>query len=205
MLRQSKQRNDLHGNVPDRSGVALLLVDVINDLEFPDNDYLLKVAPKLAKAIARLKERCSRAGIPTIYANDNKGRWRSDVRNVVSSSQREDARGREFARALTPGPDDYVVLKPKHSVFLGTPLDLVLESIGAHSVIMAGLTTNACILMSAGEIYMREFRLIVPRDCVAALSPELQKASLKILKENFQAEIQPSASLKLSSLKKKRN
>jgi len=31
------RNEDLHGNVPDKSTVALLLIDVINDLEFANN------------------------------------------------------------------------------------------------------------------------------------------------------------------------
>jgi hypothetical protein len=32
------KNGDLHGNAPDRADVALLLIDVINDLEFPEGD-----------------------------------------------------------------------------------------------------------------------------------------------------------------------
>jgi nicotinamidase-related amidase len=198
------ERTDLHGNVPDHAGAVLLLVDVINDLDFPNNEYLVKTASGFGKRILQLKRRCTRAGIPTIYVNDNKGRWRSDVRELVSSSQRRPAPGKNLVRLLVPGPKDYVVLKPKHSVFLGTPLEIILQSAGVHTIIMAGLTTNACVLISAAEIFMRGFRLVVPRDCVEALSPDLQNAALRILGENFQARIELSSSLKLRSLKSRR-
>ena len=36
---------DLHGNAPDKADVALLLIDVINDLEFPEGEQLLRVRP----------------------------------------------------------------------------------------------------------------------------------------------------------------
>jgi len=35
---------DLHGNAPDESPVALLLIDVINDFEFPGAELLFKQA-----------------------------------------------------------------------------------------------------------------------------------------------------------------
>jgi nicotinamidase-related amidase len=200
-----KQHRDLHGNVPDHAGAVLLLVDVINDLDFPNNEYLVQNAADLGKRILSLKRRCTRAGIPTIYVNDNKGRWRSDIREVVSASLRKTSPGRNLVRLLAPGAKDYVVLKPKHSIFFATPLDLILQSAGAHTVILAGLTTNACVLISAAGIYMRGLRLVVPRDCVEALSPELQKAALKTLSDNFQAQISPASALKLQSLKSYRN
>jgi nicotinamidase-related amidase len=204
MVGLKEQVSDLHGNVLDRSGAVLLLVDVINDLDFPDNEHLIEVAPGLAKRILRLKSRCARAGIPTIYVNDNKGRWRSDIQEVVKFSKRSSSAGRKLVTLLEPRRNDYVLLKPKHSIFFGTPLDLILQSMGIHTVIMAGLTTNACVLISAAEIYMRGFRLMVPQDCVEALSPDKQTAALKMLKENFQAEIGPAPSLKLTSLRGKR-
>ena len=205
MAAPKRLRDDLHGNVPDQSGVVLLLVDLINDLDFAENEHLVEVVPGLAKRISQLKLRCARAGIPAIYVNDNKGRWRSDLQNVVNSAKRGTRSGRDLVRQISPRKNDYVVLKPKHSIFLGTPLDLILQSIGAHTAIMAGLTTNACILISAAEIYMRGFRLIVPQDCVEALSPRLQKEALKMLSENFGAETTTSTKLNLTSLKAKRH
>jgi nicotinamidase-related amidase len=66
-----EKNEDLHGNVPDKADVALLLIDVINDLEFPEGDQLLRFARPMAERIVELKGRAKRAGIPTIYVNDN--------------------------------------------------------------------------------------------------------------------------------------
>ncbi|MFL5636766.1 MAG: cysteine hydrolase, partial [Gemmatimonadaceae bacterium] len=71
---------DLHGNVPDQCSVALILIDVINDLEFDDGEAFLKNALPAAKKMAALKRRAKEAGVPTIYVNDNFGKWRSDFR-----------------------------------------------------------------------------------------------------------------------------
>ena len=191
---------DLHGNAPDHAGAVLLLVDVINDLDFPQNEYLVSRCMPLARRIRELKDRCREAGIPVIYGNDNRGKWRSDLETVINQAQREGAPGRDFVRTLVPGPDDYVALKPKHSVFLGTPLDLLLESIGAHTIILAGLTTNACVLVSAGELYVRGFRLFVPRDCVEALTPDVQGPALKLMEESYKAVTNPATELDLRSL-----
>ena len=84
-MRKRVPRNaDLHGNVPDRCEVALVLLDVLNDLDFPGATPLVRAAPKLAKNIAALKQRCREAGIPAIYVNDNRNKWRSDSTSVVA-------------------------------------------------------------------------------------------------------------------------
>jgi len=79
------KNSDLHGNAPDNASVALLLVDVINDLEFEGGEVLLPHALAAAQRIAALKESCREAGIPSIYVNDNFGKWRSDFKAVVAA------------------------------------------------------------------------------------------------------------------------
>jgi nicotinamidase-related amidase len=203
MASSPKGLSDLHGNVPDRSGTVLLLIDVLNDFDFPNNEYLREQSRGLAERIGTLKQRCKSLGIPTIYVNDNRGRWRSDLNEVLRQVLRDDAPGRDFARKLTPDPNDYVVLKPKHSAFFATPLELILQHVGAHTTIVAGLTTNACVLVSAGELFLREYRLFVPSDVVAALDPESQEQALKLIGENYKADTTPSSELDLESLARK--
>jgi nicotinamidase-related amidase len=195
--------DDLHGNAPDRSSVALLLVDVINDLRFPKNEKLVRECGKLGKRIAALKRRCKKAGIPTIYVNDNHGKWRSDFFEVLRHCLLPRAPGRAMVKQLVPGTSDYLVLKPKHSAFYATPLDVLLEYIGVDTVIVAGITTNACVMITASDVYVRDFRLFVPSDCVAALTDEEQRNSLKLMEANFAADTTPSEKLALEGLRKR--
>jgi nicotinamidase-related amidase len=206
MSKQSRLRtwdsssNDLHGNAPDRSAAALLLVDVINDLNFPQNEKLLRESQKLATCIARLKARCKQAGIPTIYVNDNRGKWRSDFSEVVRHCLLPDAPGRHMVEALVPEAQDYIVLKPKHSAFYATPLETLLEYIGVKNVILAGITTNACVMIAAGDVHVRDFGLFVPSDCVAALTEEDHVKALEFMEKNFDAHITPAEQLDLKAL-----
>ncbi|MFL6464699.1 MAG: cysteine hydrolase family protein, partial [Bryobacteraceae bacterium] len=195
-----RSAEDLHGNAPDRSETVLLLVDVINDLNFPQNEKVVRESQKLSRCIARLKERCKQAGIPTIYVNDNFGKWRSDFSEVVRHCLRPDAPGRSMVEVLLPEQQDYVVLKPKHSAFYATPLDTLLEYIGAKNVILAGITTNACVMITAGDVHIRDFGLFVPSDCVAALTEEDQVKALEIMERNFDANTTPAEQLDLSAL-----
>ena len=194
----SKSKTDLHGNAPDQSRSVLLLIDLINDLSFPNNEHLVRNSEKLARAIVRLKERCQRAGIPAIYVNDNHGKWKSNFSAVLQHCLRPEAPGRAMVKLLAPATEDYVILKPKHSAFYGTPLATILEYIGARTAILAGLTTNACVLIAAGELYVRDFRVLVPSDCVAALTDGDQRQALDLMRHNFGAEITSSPKLRLS-------
>ena len=186
------QSSDLHGNAPDNSSVVLLLVDVINDLEFPGGDILAQHALPAAKHIARLKERATRAGIPTIYVNDNFGKWRSDFRTLVSHCIDDDTRGRPIADILKPQPEDYFVLKPKQSGFYSTTLDLLLQHLGARTLIIAGFTGDICILFTAIDAHIRDYRLVLPRDCIVSKDMSENERILDYMKRVLEADIRPS-------------
>src|SRR5687767_3624623 len=161
------KNRDLHGSAPDYSRVALLLIDVINDLEFPGGASLLRLALPAARRIAALKRRAKHSGIPVIYVNDNFGRWQSDFTKQVKHCLEDGVRGAPLAKLLAPEADDYFVLKPKHSGFFSTTLDVLLEYLGVETLILCGFAGNLCVLYTAHDAYMRDFHLVVPRDCMA--------------------------------------
>jgi nicotinamidase-related amidase len=192
---------DLHGNVPDDSGAALLLIDVINDFEFEGGDALLPSALAAGKQIARLKKRAKDIGIPTIYVNDNFGKWQSDLNKIVSHCLEDDVRGEPFVKLVLPEPDDYFVLKPKHSGFYCTSLELLLEHIGAHNLILAGIAGNNCVLFTANDAYMRDFKLFVPEDCSVSIVAADNEYALKQMKKVLKADTRPAEELDLAQLK----
>lgn len=73
----------LHGNAPDKAVVALLIIDVIRDLEFEDRKQLIEFALRAAQRLRGLKLKFRSAELPVIYANENFGRWKSDFRAQV--------------------------------------------------------------------------------------------------------------------------
>ena len=196
-----KLNDDLHGNVPDRSEVALLLIDVINDLEFPGGDQLLVHALPMAERIAALKRRAKQAGVPVIYVNDNFGKWRSDLGRLVAHCLEEDVRGKPMVELLQPDEDDYVVLKPKHSGFFSTTLDTLLAYLKARTLILTGLAGNVCVLFTANDAFMRDFHLLVPADCVASIDPAENQHALAQMEEVLHADIRPSTELRFDRLK----
>jgi nicotinamidase-related amidase len=195
------KNEDLHGNAPDRSPVALVLIDVINDMEYPGGDRLLEHAIPVAERVAGLKRRTKAAGVPVVYANDNFGRWRSDFREVVQHCLGDDVRGRPFVERLKPERDDYFVLKPKHSAFFATTLETLLAYLGPRRLILAGLAGDTCVLLTAADAYMRDFHLHVPRDCVASIDPEENQRALDYMERVLEVDTTPSTELDLAALR----
>ena len=198
----SHQNSDLHGNAPDKSILALLLIDVINDLDFPEGNKLLKHALPMARRIATLKEQAKQVGIPVVYVNDNFGRWRSDFNAQVEHCLKDGVLGQPIAELLRPEDDDYFVLKPKHSGFFSTTLDTLLEYLGVKTVILTGIAANICVLFTANDAYMRDLRLIVPSDCVASNTEGENRYALEQMEKVLKADIRPSGEISLEALKR---
>jgi nicotinamidase-related amidase len=189
---------DLHGNAPDDASTVLLLIDVINDLEFEGGETLLAPALAMAERLAALKRRLRSAGVPAIYVNDNFGRWRSDLRALLAHCGREGVRGRPLVEHLAPESEDYFVLKPKHSGFFSTTLDTLLDYLRARTLILTGLTADNCVLFTASDAYLRDFHLVVPPDCVASIDPAHTRQALDHMRRVLKADLTPSSALRLS-------
>ena len=197
------KNQDLHGNVPDTSPVVLILIDLINDLEFDGGAKLLKPAVRAAEAVAALKAKARARGVPVIYANDNFGRWRSDFRQTVEHVLEDGVRGQRLAELLKPEHDDYFVLKTKHSAFYATTLELLLQYLKAKRVVLTGVSGDMCVLLSAADAYMRDFEIYVPEDCIASISPAENRKALQYMARVFKADTRASKKIDFAKLRKR--
>jgi len=181
----------------DESASALLVIDMVSTWRFPDADKLLPAALKIAPTIARLKSRCKEAGIAIVYANDNQGRWRSDWRELMSMALAAGGDGARIATLLAPDEDDYFVLKPMHSAFFGTPLELLLQHLKVRHLILTGVSSDQCILATAATACMLELDVTVPRDAVASQTSARTRASILHFDEVLKLPTTPTSRLRL--------
>lgn len=193
---------DLHGNVPDSSKAALLLVDVINDFDFVDSEKILRYARPMAEHIAALKRRAKQTNIPCIYVNDNFGKWQSDFRKLIEHCLRDEAPGKLIVEHLLPLEDDYFVLKPKHSAFFSTTLDTLLRYLGVSRLVITGVAGNICILFTASDAFMRDFEVWVPSDCIASNEESDNRHALQQMQQILKAHVEPSTEIDWSQLQK---
>jgi nicotinamidase-related amidase len=196
------QNTTLLGNAPDQAHVALLLIDVINDMEFPEGDQLLRHFLPMARNLRALKVRAKKCGIPAIYVNDNFGRWRSDFNTQVNHCLHDDVRGRPVVELLAPATEDYFVLKPKHSGFYCTVLDILLDHLGVGTVVLGGVAGNICVLFTAQDAYLRDLQLYVPSDCVASNTAGENQSALKQMERVLKADTRSSDKIDLEQFAK---
>lgn len=178
-----------------KSRTALLLIDVISDFDFEDGDELFRNALPAARKIAALKKKARKAGVPAIYINNNFGNWHEDFWVTVKNILKNPSRKSEIVKLLKPEKDDYFVLKPKHSAFYSTTLDLLLEELEAENIILTGVATDICISFTANDAYMRGYEIFVPKDCVASVEPKENEHALKYIERVLKADTRPSAEI----------
>lgn len=168
---------------------ALLLVDVINGFDFEDSGPLTRAAEEVAPHIRALTVRAREAGVPVIYVNDNFGMWQSDFRALTERCLDQKSPGHQVTRSLLPEPGDHFVLKPRHSGFLATPLELLLAHLKIGVLVVCGFAADLCVLFTAVDAHARGFHVVVPHDCTAANSPRARDLTLELLRESLRASI----------------
>jgi nicotinamidase-related amidase len=156
---------------------ALLITDMISTWDFPDAEKLLPRALAIAPALARLSARFRAARRPVVYANDNLGRWRSERSHLLAAASTAGPRAARLTALLAPDECDYFVLKPKHSAFFATPLELLLADLKVQRLVIAGVASDQCVLASALDAKMRNFEVAVPHDTAASQTAARTRAA----------------------------
>jgi nicotinamidase-related amidase len=192
------KNHDLHGSAPENSPIALLIIDVISDFGFPSGDKLLENTKPIVENILALRRKADRAKIPVIYINDNFGKWQSDFKNLLKHATAKSSKGSAVANRLKPRAKDYFVLKPKHSGFYSTTLDLLLEYLNVKTLILTGLTADICVLFTANDAYLRDFKIIIPRDCVASVEAAEKEKALQYIERVLDADTRPSSEIQFA-------
>lgn len=164
---------------------------------FREGAHCLRRALPAARKIAALKVRARRAKVPVIYVNDNFGRWQSDFRQQVEHCLKPESTGRPVVELLKPNEEDYFVLKPMHSGFHCTPLEILIDRLGARRIILCGFAADICVLYTANDAYMRGYDLVIPCDCVASETDDGTRFVVGHMKHQLKANTAVSARLRL--------
>lgn len=175
--------------------VALLIVDMICLFDFEGGQSLGSAGVGCARAIARLRDRFDDAGAPVIYANDNFSDWQGELRDLVAACAVADGAAARIVQLLAPCAHHYHVLKPKHSAFQATALPVLLAKLGVRRVVIVGLAADACVLATAQDANMRELEIWVPRDAIAAQSPQRKVHAMAVMEKSLHANTQSTRSV----------
>jgi nicotinamidase-related amidase len=169
------------------STTALIVTDMLNRYEHADAEALVASVELAVPAIARAVHLAAEQEMPIVYVNDNHGDW-SAGRPELCRSAMQGARA-DLVEPILPPETAAFVTKARHSIFYETALEYLLRSNEIERIVLTGQVTEQCILYSALDGYVRHFRIVVPRDAVAHIHPDLASAALRMMRVNMAAEI----------------
>jgi nicotinamidase-related amidase len=173
------------------TGVALLVVDMLNRYEHDDAEPLKESVRSTLPSMARLVEAARSAGALTVYVNDNHGDWTAGRRRLTAWAR--DGADPSLIDPIAPPQDVPFLVKARHSAFYETQLEYLLRAHEIGRVVVVGQVTEQCILYTALDAYIRHLDVTVPRDAVAHIHPELAEAALRMMEVNMRAGVVDAA------------
>ncbi|MGB2840980.1 MAG: isochorismatase family cysteine hydrolase [Halobacteriota archaeon] len=177
---------------PEKS--ALVVIDMQKDFCYEDGALFVGDAVEaIIPRIRGLIEAAIRKKVHLIFTQD----WHSQDDEEFEVWGRHcvrDTKGAEIIDELFL-KEAYAVKKQKYSAFFGTDLDAHLKEKGIRRLILAGVVTNICVLHTAIDASLRGYELIVPEDCVAALSDYEQEYGLRHIKSILKGTVTSSGNI----------
>ncbi len=174
---------------------ALVVIDMLNAYDFEDADRLAENVRETLPNLIALIDRAAQRDVPIVYVNDNYGDWNSSAEELLETAKR--GRFPDLVEAIAPRENVKFVIKGRHSIFYGTPLEYLLSELEVDRVILTGQVTEQCVLYSALDAYVRDLEVAVPRDAVAHIHDDLADAALRMMEVNMSADVEPSADCEL--------
>ena len=162
----------------DPKHTAVLVVDMLNEFLEDGGLMVLPGGEVLYEPIQRLLDAAHESGMPVFWLNQNLPEddklFEKRVKHCITGSW-----GADIVEALPhSSKNDIIVPKRRYSGFFQTDLDLHLRERDIKHVIVTGVVTNICVRSTVNDAFFLGYDVIVPQDCVAATSPELQEAHL---------------------------
>ena len=165
---------------------ALLVLDMIVD--FTTGRLGTKAACAIRPAVRQLLDRARKMRVPVIYCQEAHVPTDPELR-VWGRHGMFGTPGAQTDPALRPKPGEPVIPKHTFGGFYGTHLDELLKERGIDTLILTGVCTDICIQHTAGDAFSRGYKVMVPKDATAALTPEDHERGLRYMARTYGAKI----------------
>jgi nicotinamidase-related amidase len=169
---------------------ALIVIDMLNPYDHDDAEPLMESVSDMLPSLRELIHRAPEAGLLTVYVNDNHGDWSAGPKKIVKRAL--EGAARSLVEPVVPDEDTPFIIKARHSIFYQSLTEYILRREGVDRIVLAGQVTEQCVLYSALDAYVRHFEVVVPRDAVAHIRPDLAEAALEMMAANMRAQVTAS-------------
>jgi nicotinamidase-related amidase len=169
------------------AATALIVVDMLNPYDHEDADALAESVEGIVEPVRTLLDGAADSELDVIYVNDNYNDWNSSQEELARRAL--GGRHPDLVEPVLPPDEASFVIKARHSIFYGTPLEHLLHERGVERLLLCGQVTEQCILYSALDAYVRRFEVAVASDAVAHIDVSLADAALHMMERNMRAQI----------------
>jgi nicotinamidase-related amidase len=171
---------------------ALIVTDMLNAYDHEDAELLAESVEEKIQAIVQLRDQADDdPDTLVVYVNDNYDQWEATREDLVKRAL--DGKRPDLVEPIAPDEPVPFLPKGRHSVFYETALAHLLSVNEVERIVLVGQVTEQCILYSALDGYIRGYEVVVPRDAVAHIHPELAEAALKMMELNLHADVTAAA------------
>jgi nicotinamidase/pyrazinamidase len=163
---------------------AIIVVDMLKDnLKESSRNLYLQEGRAIIPNLQKLLEEGRKGGFPIIFACDSflEGDFIFGGRMKVHSLR--GTKGAEVIDDLKPGPTDIILPKRRFSAFFKTDLDQTLRTLGVDTIVVTGITTEVCVLMTVMDGLSHDFSIILVEDCSASRSKEFHQGCLNLYRD----------------------
>lgn len=168
---------------------VLLGVDLLADLDHEDGARLADSLRARSEGVTAAFAEARRTRLPIVYANDDGGRWDGDGRGVVERALAGPVG--DLVASIRPRAQDYLILKPRYSAFVGTPLELLLHELGAERILLCGAATEMCVAQTAISAREHGFKVTVLASACACIDGDDERLALDYLDRIVGCQIEP--------------
>jgi len=161
------------------SRYALLIVDMIKDnVQIGGKGPLDVEAAKIIPSINRLSDAFRRTGQKVVFACDSFMEGDFIFGGRMKPHAIRGTGGDHPLPELGMQPSDLFLPKRRMSSFHKTDLDQTLRTWGAETVVVCGIVTNVCVLLTAMDAIQNDFKAVIIRDACACHKPEIHEMTL---------------------------
>lgn len=170
---------------------ALLIIDMLNDFVLEGAPLEVPETRKVIPTIKREIEVARKEDKPVVYICDihepddkefSKFGWPP---HAVKGTE-----GAKVVKDLKPEEGDIIIEKTTYSGFYKTKLDETLKKLGVDSLRLTGCVTHICIMFTASDAVLRDYKVTVVENGVAGLAKEDHEAALRIMKNVLGVKIE---------------
>jgi len=163
---------------------AIIVVDMLKDnlKESSQNPYFQE-GRAIISNLQRLLEDGRKRRFPIVFACDSFLEGDFIFRGRMKVHSLRGTKGAEVVDDLKPGPTDMILPKRRFSAFFKTDLDQTLRVLGVDTIVVTGITTEVCVLMTVMDGLSHDFSAILLEDCSASRSKEFHQGCLNLYRD----------------------